>query len=206
MKRLHVLCTVLLLSVPVADAARAALVINEIMPGPASDWNGSGDFSSRDDEWVEVYNGGAAALDLAPYLLTDAGGTPRFRFTGMLAAGARLVVFGSDSWTWERDTGHPAFGLSLGNSGDSMILWEVAGAETLMVDSYTYLSHEAAADRAAGRVPDGGGWQLLDGLNPYTGTLAPQGTGCAPSPGSANVCESTPVERTSWGRVKRIFR
>ena len=28
------------------------------------------------------------------------------------------------------------------------MLWQVVGAETLLVDGYTYKSHEAAADRA----------------------------------------------------------
>lgn len=190
-----------------AAPSHAALRINEIMAGPAGDWNGSGDFSSRDDEWVEFVNDGAAPLDLSPFLLTDAGATPRYRFTGSLAPGAHLVVYGSDAWTWERDNGHPAFGLSLGNSGDSVILWQIAGAETLMVDSYTYAAHEAAADRASGRVPDGSGaWTLFDGMNPYTGSTAPQGTGCAPSPGSANVCGSTPARATTWGGLKGMYR
>jgi len=48
------------------------------------------------------------------------------------------------------------------------------------VDSKGYLSHEAGADRAVGRAPDGsGGWALFDGLNPYTGSTPPIGTGWA---------------------------
>jgi hypothetical protein len=190
-----------------APPARAALRLNEIMAGPASDWDGSGVFSSRDDEWVEVVNDGAAALDLAPFLLTDTGGTPRYRFTGVLAGGGRLVVYGGDAYAWERDNGHPAFGLSLGNSGDGVMLWEIGETDTTMIDSYTYASHEAAADRAIGRLPDAsGGWALFDGMNPYSGTTEPHGNGCTPTPGSANTCDSTPVESSSWGRLKTLYR
>jgi hypothetical protein len=203
------LLTLLALGAAAAPAppAGAALRLNEIMAGPATDWDGSGVFSSRDDEWVEVVNDGAAALDLVPFMLTDAGGTPRYRFTGMLAAGGRLVIYGGDSYAWERDTGHPAFGLSLGNSGDSVMLWEIGAADTTLIDSYTYASHEAAADRAIGRLPDAtGGWALFDGMNPYSGTAEPHGNGCAPTPASANACDSTPVETSSWGRLKTLYR
>jgi len=187
--------------------ACAALRLNEIMAGPATDWDGSGVFSSRDDEWVEVVNDGAVPLDLSAFLLTDAGATPRFRFSGVLDSGARLVVYGGDAYAWERDNGQPAFGLSLGNSGDSVLLWEIGPADTSLIDSYTYQSHEAAADRAIGRLPDGNGaWALFDGMNPYTGAADPQGNGCAPTPGSANVCASTPVETSSWGRLKTLYR
>jgi hypothetical protein len=191
-----------------ATAARAssALVINEILPGPARDWDGSGAFSSRDDEWVEVVNVGAAPLDLAGFFLTDADSIPRFAFGGTLGAGARRVVFGKDSWDWERANGKPAFGLSLANSGDAVLLWQISGPETLRVDSYTFTSHEAAADRAIGRLPDGGGWALFDGLDPYTGSTPPQGNGCNPTPNAPNVCESTPTRAVTWGRVKTLYR
>ena len=194
---------------PAATSACAdsLLRLNEIMAGPARDWDGSGAFSSRDDEWIELVNSGPAPLDLTPFLITDGDTIPRLALSGTLAAGARLVVFGKNSWDWERATGHPAFGFSLANSGDSVLLWQVAGAETLLVDQYTYRSHEAAADRAIGRHPDGGAtWALFDGLNPYTGVTPPNGNGCDPTPGAQNVCGETPVRPATWGSVKRLYR
>ena len=132
---------------------------------------------------------------------------PRFAFSGTLAAGARLVVYGKNAYDWERATGHPAFGLSLANSGDSVLLWQIAGSETLLVDQYAYRSHEAAADRGIGRLPDGSGeWALFDGLNPYTGSTPPQGNGCNPSPNATNVCGSTPARSLTWGSVKSMYR
>jgi hypothetical protein len=177
------------------------------MPGPARDWDGSGSFSSRDDEWVEVLNHGAAPLDLSGYVLTDGDSIPRFALAGTLAAGARLVIYGKNAYDWERAAGFPAFGFSLANSGDAVLLWQVAGPETLLVDGYAFRSHEAAADRAIGRVPDGSGeWALFDGLNPYTGVTPPQGTGCAPTPALPNGCDSTPVRTVTWGGVKSLYR
>ena len=188
-------------------AAASPLVLNEILAGPARDWDGSGAVSSRDDEWIEVVNTGATPLDLTGFFLSDGDSIPRYAFSGVLGPGERRLVFGKDSYDWEKATGHPAFGLSLGNSGDSAILWQVTGSDTAIVDRYDYGSHEAAADRAIGRSPDGtGAWVLMDALNPYTGTLAPIGTGCAPSPGQPNQCGTTPVQRLTWGTVKVRYR
>lgn len=190
-----------------AVACASPLRLNEILAGPARDWDGSGAFSSRDDEWVEVIHTGPGTLDLANHLLTDGDSIPRYGFSGTLAPGGRLLVTGRMSYDWERANGQPAFGLSLGNSGDAVLLWEVVGAETLLVDAYTYRSHEAAADRAVARVPDGtGAWALMDGLNPYAGTAEPTGTGCTPTPGAENGCGTTPVRPASWGEVKRRYR
>ncbi len=207
------LAAILLFAVPAAILAappahaQSPLVLNEILAGPATDWNGSGAFSSRDDEWVELKNVSAGSLDLSGYFLTDGDSIPRYALSGTLAPGARLLVFGSMSYDWERANGHPAFGLSLGNSGDEVILWKVTGSDTARVDAYAYRSHEAAADRAIGRSPEASGpWKLFDALNPYTGTLTPPGTGCAPSPGAENLCGSTPARETTWGRVKSLYR
>ncbi len=187
--------------------AQSPLRLNEFVAGPARDWDGSGAFSSRDDEWIEVVNTGGVTLDLAGTIITDGDSIPRFAFSGTLAPGGRRVVFGKDAYDWERATGHPAFGLSLGNTGDAVLLWVIAGVDTQLVDAYTYTSHEAAADRAVGRVPDGSGiWALLDGLNPYSGTTPPPGTGCVPTPGAVNTCDLTPTRHVTWGRVKTIYR
>lgn len=187
--------------------ADVGLRINEILAGPARDWDGSGTVSSRDDEWVELVNIGSAPVDLSSFVLTDGDSLPRMAFTGSLAPGAFLLVTGKQSFDWEHATGYPAFGLSLGNSGDKVMLWQVVAGDTMLVDSYAFSSHEAAADRSVGRVPDGtGAWALFDALDPYTGAIAPVGTGCAPTPGAANICTTTPVRPTTWGRLKTLYR
>jgi lamin tail-like protein len=193
-------------AVPCARAD-STVMLNEFMAGPSRDWNGDAVFSSRDDEWVELVNTGAAAVDLSSYLITDGDRIPRLALTGTLAAGGHLAVYGLDSWNWEKAHGYPAFGFSLANGGDQVILWQVVGAETLQVDAAPYTSQGGASDRALGRSPDGAGsWVLFDSLNPYTGTNPPLGNGCAPTPGAENVCTTTPALISSWGRLKTLYR
>ena len=206
------LCLLCLLPAAVATPttpahAQGPLRLNEFMAGPARDWDGDGVFSSRDDEWIEIVNTGSTSIDLPSFLITDGDSIPRLALSGTLAAGVHLLVTGRQSYDWERANGYPAFGLSLANSGDQVLLWQVVAAETLLVDAYTYRSHEAAADRAVGRFPNAvGGWVIFDALNPYTGTLLPQGNGCPPTPANINICDATPTRRTSWGRIKSIDR
>jgi hypothetical protein len=190
-----------------ACAQAAPLRINEIMAGPASDWNGDATFSSRDDEWIEIVNMGSSAVDLADFFVMDGDSVPRCGLTGLLPASGHRVVFGKEAYDWEKATGYPAFGLSLANTGDRVTLWQVAGAETLFVDGYTYGSHEAGSDRSVGRAPDGGdSWAVFDQLNPYAGTTPPSGNGCPPTPGQPNGCDLTPVRATTWGAIKSIYR
>ena len=192
------------LAVPALAAPNVRLA--EILAAPARDWDGNGVFSSRDDEWIEIVNAGNADADLSSYFVTDGDSIPRYRFSGMLAPGAVLFLTGSLSVEWERATGHPVFGLSLGNTGDQVLLWQVTGSDTTVVDRYTYKSHESAADRAVGRTPDGSEWKLEDQLNPYAGTTAPIGTGCLPTPALPNNCGVTPTQHATWGRVKSLYR
>ena len=190
----------------VPATAVTGVVLNEILAGPARDWDGSGAFSSRDDEWIEILNAGPAQANLTGWLVTDGDKVPRYALSGTLGAGATFLVTGKMSYDWEKANAQPAYGLSLGNSGDSVILWQVLGADTLQVDSYTYKSHEAAADRSVGRAVDTGQWQLFDGLDTYTGTLTPAGNGCVPTPGGPNLCSSSPVHPVTWGALKAAYR
>jgi len=191
---------------PRPAAAAPDIRLSEILAGPARDWDGSGAVSSRDDEWIEIVNGGPTTADLSPYFVTDGDSIPRFGFSGLIAPGAVLLVTGAASVAWERATAHPVFGLSLANTGDKVLLWKVTGSDTSLVDGYTYKSHEAAADRAVGRTPDGSEWKLEDALDPYTGTTPPNGTGCAPTPGAPNDCGVTAAARETWGRLKALYR
>lgn len=186
--------------------AESDLELNEFMAGPAQDWDGSGVFSARDDEWVELMNTGSAAIDLVGFLLTDGDSLPRMALDGTLGPGERRMVFGRNAYDWERANGFPAFGLSLANSGDAILLWQVVGPDTMLVDSYTYVSHEAAADRSVGRHVDGGTWLLFDAMNPYLGSTPPMGTGCGPSPSQPNTCDTTPARAVTWGEVKQRYR
>ncbi len=189
-----------------ARHCHAQLVLNEILASPSLDWDGSGAYNYRDDEWVEVYNNTEVPIVLDGYRLTDAESTWRYGFTGVLPARSYLAVYGSASYAWERTHGYPAYGLSLSNTGDTVCLWFCGDGDSTIVDSYTYDKGAGGTDRSVGRSPDGvDDWYLFDALNPYTGTTPPFGTGCAPSPGDNNGC-LTPVEDGTWGRIKTLFR
>jgi len=190
-----------------ACAQTTSLRINEVLAGPSRDWNGDGVFSSRDDEWIEIVNTGSASIDLSAFFVMDGDSIPRCGLTGVLEGGGHRLVTGKESWDWEKATGHPAFGLSLGNSGDRVTLWQVMGADTLFVDGVSFGSTAGASDRALGRSPDGSdNWVLWDQLNPYTGSTQPLGNGCLPTPGGPNSCDTTPTRRSTWGEIKAIYR
>jgi hypothetical protein len=189
-----------------APAVPCEVLLNEILAGPTQDWNGDGTVSSRDDEWLEVFNAGTASADMSAFLMSDADSTLRYQFGGMLLPGERVLVFGSQAVQWQRDNGFSIAGLSLNNSGDTVRLWRVMAGDTVMVDAYLYKSHETSGDRASGREPDGGPWALFDGLNPYTGSLEPAGNSCRPTPGAANECDATQTHEGTWGRIKKTYR
>lgn len=186
-----------------AEPGDDPLRINEILADPASDWDGDGEANFKDDEWVEIVNAGSVPVALEPYRLSGAEQELRFGFTGTLAPGGVVVVYGSESTAWEAANGESQFGLRLNNTGGYLALWRIDGPDTVLVDCYTYLDHEAEDDRSTGRAPDGAdAWRVFDGMNPYDGETAPLGTGCAPTPGEGVSCP-TPVEASTWGRLKR---
>jgi Lamin Tail Domain len=192
-------------------AADASLAINEIMADPASDWDGDGEYEYRYDEWVELYNAGPDVVDLGNYGLSDDADLWTYGFAPgeMLGVGEAVVMFGSQSIAWQQANGMSQYGFKLSNDGDTVILWQFAEGDTIPVDSYTYLSHEADDDRSSGRNPDGTGvWELFDGLNNYGGITAPSGNNLLPTPGYSNLGSPPPtaVGESSWGFMKSLYR
>jgi len=186
-------------------------LLNEMMGDPARDWDGSGTYSYRDDEWVEIVNPGPGTLTLDGFFLADEAGGLVYGFTGTLAEGAVKVVYGSQAVAWEVANDETATGLRLGNDGDTVQLLQRVGASTVVADSFTYNTYEAEDDRSSGRLPDGSSTRaLFDGLNLYTGTTAPLSSGLPPTPGARNdggavVPPPTPSEEMTWGHVKKLY-
>jgi hypothetical protein len=209
-KRIH-LVLALLLTALTPSVGLCGLCVNEIMADPATDWDGNGSYSSVDDEWVEIYNAGPGHVDLGEFALSDDAGlwTCGFADGEILSVGEARVIYGSLSKLWQASHEQPQYGFRLGNDGDTVILWQIAGTDTLLVDSHTYNTYEAEDDRSTGRDPDGiGAWEIFDALNPYTGETPPLGNGLAPTPGLPNVGDPPPVEirDESWGEVKSLFQ
>jgi hypothetical protein len=206
MRRIWMLLVSLCIAAVTPGWGTCGPLLNEIMAGPARDWDGDGAYNYKNDEWVEIVNPGPGSLSLSGYILTDERGKPVYAFTGTLAQGAVAVAYGSQAVTWESAHGQSTTGLRLGNDGDTVMLKQVVGADTLAVDAYTYNSYESGTDRSTGRKPDGGAtWQIFDGLNPYAGSTVPLGSGLDPSPGALNGGTATPAERLTWGRIKGLY-
>jgi len=186
-------------------AANPELVINEILAAPARDWNGDAAVSSRDDEWVEVYNTTDHEISLAGYRLADTDTSWRYEFTGVLPSHSHLVVFGSDSYAWEKATHHTAVGLALNNAGDTVRLWRFANGDSTQLDAYAYNAVEAGSDRSTGRFPDGADtWRIFDQLDKVPTGSKPEGSNCPPTPTSSNGCTSA-IKKTSWGQLRKWF-
>jgi len=206
---LSLFCGWLCAAVFPAGEASAQLLLNEILADPASDWDGDGSVGSKTDEWVEVINVGASSVDLSAYRLGDLSGgyTWRYGFSGTLASGGIVLVTGANSLAWQAANGYTAAGLSLNNTGDTVFLYRIEGADTVVADSYAYLAHEVLDDRSTGRSTDDVlEWQVFDVLSPYSGTNPPLGNGCAPSPALPNACgPRVPVEERTWGAIKGLY-
>jgi hypothetical protein len=194
-----------------AAPASAQLVLNELLPDPASDWDGDGTVDAKLDEWVEVFNAGTEEVHLTEYWLRDGlGDAVHLNLFGVLAPGQVAVFYGYQAVAWQEENDAGSSGLSLNNGGDTVQLLRTDPddpASLLLVDEKIYGAHEGADDRAPGRLPDGEAWSLFDALNPYGGDELPAGNGCEPTPGAGNACDDqTPVDAATWSGVRGRWR
>lgn len=196
------LVVVVLVVATACCTASGDVVLNELMPDPASDWSpsdGDEEYGSLNDEWVEIFNRGDESVDISGWRIRDAvsDSSWRFGFDGVLAPGAFVVVYGNEAYLWEEANGWSKNGLSLNNSGDTITL---VAADLSIVDQICYESQDVGDDRSYGRVPDGASaWATIDGLNPAD----PPGCGFEPTPGMPN--DVSPVGQSTWSRLKALF-
>lgn len=102
----------------VKAAAPGAVVINEVA------WAGSSD--SSNDEWLELYNPGAAAVDMSGWKIRD-DGVDAYTFPAGASIAAKGYLLMEDS---EVVTNVPAdyiYNMSLANTGDTLQLLDAAG-------------------------------------------------------------------------------
>ncbi|MBN1509467.1 MAG: lamin tail domain-containing protein [Sedimentisphaerales bacterium] len=166
----------LLLSRPSVCPA-AALVINEIL---ASNNSGVTDPQDEYDDWIEIYNPGETAVDVAGMYLTDDLREPtRWRFPTdhpeltRIAPGGFLLLWADGDTA---DAGlHASF--SLRATGEEIGLFDVDGVT--LVDSVSF--GEQFVDVSYGRYPDGAAdWTFMGWPTPgdtnisiYAGAVAP---------------------------------
>jgi hypothetical protein len=128
------------------------LVINEVLYDPsnvglAGDANGDGIYNQNQDECLEFVNSGGTALDISgftisDYVIVDSSSTVRFTFPAgtILNGGKAFVVFGGGTPTGNFGgaqvfVSDNASGLSLGNTGERIVIKDAAGTVFYIFDS-----------------------------------------------------------------------
>lgn len=181
------------LEIPEARAAsKGSVVINEIA------WMGSQD--SFRDEWIELYNTTGTDIDLTGWIIDDDYGTQTYQLSGTIPANGYFLIENS-----EDSTSVPAdliLNLSLGNSGDSLILIDQNGQVIDSVNSSggawfagntsEYASMERIDPNADG--DDASNWADNTAGN---GAIGSQGSLLNSTPGSQNSVYSTASGDTS---------
>lgn len=129
------------------SAASASIVINEMLSNPVSDWNGNGEVSGMDDEFVELFNSGSEPVDISGYVLMDTvfRSTPgEFKLPDgtIIKPGEFLTINVTESSVFQ------------GNDGDCIKLFDAAGS---LVDEKEYNATEP--DVSFARIPDGEDWK-----------------------------------------------
>ena len=153
-----------------ADAGVPTIFINEIVPSNATGLEDNGTYP----DWLELYNPGAAAVDLAGWTLTDDPANQlKWTFTTgatVPAKGYLVVIADSD------DEGDLHTNFNLEQTGEYVGLYAPLADGGVLVDSIDYPA--VATDYAYGRMPDG---------DPSWAVLAP------PTPGAANRLDEQPA-------------
>ncbi len=125
------------------------LIFNEVLYDPSNsnldgDANGDGSYSQAEDEFLEILNLGAQAVDLSGWKVYDdealTAATPRHVFTNgtSIPPGKALVLFGGGSPTGSfgnativtSSTGD----MNLNNAGDKVYLYDAAGDLVISFD------------------------------------------------------------------------
>jgi len=146
-----------------ANAAETTLVINELM---ASNSTTIQDPQNQYDDWIEIYNYGADAVDMGGMYLTDnLSDTTKWRIPAnnpaltTIPAGGFLLIWADNDTT---DAGLHA-NFKLGADGEEIGLFESDGVT--QIDSVTF--GEQTGDISFGRLPDAADyWQAFGSPSP----------------------------------------
>ncbi len=124
-----------------------AIQLSELLPNPAT--------TESQDEFIEVYNSGDAAVDLTGWQLRDTAGTT-YTVTGIVSAHRYFSWYRSDSK------------ISLNNNGDSITLLQPDGT---VVETISYT--DSAADDTSYALNSSGQWSWTSLPTPYTANQFP---------------------------------
>jgi hypothetical protein len=137
------------LGIGCAESSKSPVRLNEILP---SNGNGCADDIGERNDWVELYNTGDAAVDLAGYSLTDDTASPRKSVIpdGITIEAKSASLFWADGAPVP-DRNHLTFKLK--SKTEEVVLYD---PEARQVDLYRW-TDDAYSDISFARVPDGTG-------------------------------------------------
>ncbi len=131
-----------------APSALGVLFLNEVMP---SNTTTCADIVGEFDDWIELYNGGATAIDLGGYTITDEPAKPK---KAKLAAGVTVPAHGFKLlWADDQIQGLDHVAFKLATDAESVTLFAPDGTQ---LDTFAWTS-AAPTDNSYARVPDGTG-------------------------------------------------
>ncbi len=154
MLRIRNIALIALVAALFTGAVGAQVYINEYCNDPsgppAIDPNLDGNFSTTDDEFIEIVNAGPGTVDIGGWQLWDGFGQRHVFATGtMLPAGGAIVVFGGGDVTnfnamgWATGVTASTGAVGLNNSNDSITLFDAA---LVQIDTQAYGSGTAFGD------------------------------------------------------------
>lgn len=158
------------------------IVINELM---ASNTSTVMDESAQYEDWIELYNGGATAVDLQGWYLTDTPFEPtkwQFPAGTVMAPNAYMIVWADE----DASQGDMHANFKLSASGESVLLFD---PDTALVDQVDF--PEQVTDLGYARIPNGSGPFVIqaptfgaNNNNVGVGELAAQAFRLYPNPAS----------------------
>ncbi len=107
-------------------ATQGSVVINEVA------WAGSAD--SANDEWIELYNTSSAVVDLSGWTINDDQGQSVYALAGNIAAHGYYLIEDSQGAA-QPNVANIIINVSLANTGDSLVLFDVTGQVVDSVNS-----------------------------------------------------------------------
>jgi CotH kinase protein/Lamin Tail Domain/Chitobiase/beta-hexosaminidase C-terminal domain/CHU_C Type IX secretion signal domain len=160
-----------------AHTLSAQVVINEIS---AANLNGILDGDGDREDWVELHNTGAVAVNISGWFLSDNPGNPQKWVVPngqTIAAGGYKMVYCSGKNKVAGATVHTNFKLSQ-TKGESVLLSQPSGT---LVDSYTF-SIPNQGDQSYGRSPNGSAnWRIFFTPTPNAANITSAYTAYAPN-------------------------
>lgn len=130
-----------------APVAMGSLFINEVMP---SNTTACADSFGEFDDWIELYNAGAADLDLTGFYVTDDVAMP---MKVQVPAGLIVPAHGYKLlWADDQVQGVDHLAFKLDAQGEQ---FAISAPDGTLIDSITF--GEATSDVAFARLPDGTG-------------------------------------------------